>query len=174
MDTAFNSIDEVCDLNIFKYHLSSDGEHHFYFSELSSLQVLREMNLETSLQVTKIFSQRHRIAQKTDAILATKTVDEFLNIVIPLVEGGCFPCDDLSIVLNKEIYLSSHDDGEVHLTSKQTNRLWDLVKKILVRQGFSIDTLGIITNYPNLYLKLEPPNNILAKYKTFDEVIENL
>ena len=173
MDTVFNSIEEVCDFNIVRYHQTPDGQDYYYLLELSALQVLREIPIETPLKVTKIFSQRQRIAQKIDTILTTTTVKEFLDIMIPLVEGGSLPCDDLSILIDNRILLSSHDDGEVHLSSIQINELQDLIKKILLRQGFSLDTLNEIRSNPNQYLKLERPNKILVKYDTFDEVIEN-
>lgn len=173
MDTVLNSIEEVCDFNIVRYHQTPDGQDYYYLLELSTLLVLREIPLDTPLRVTEIFSQRQRITQAIEKILATKTVKEFLDIVLPLVEGGCLPCDDLSILIDNQIQLSSHDDGEVHLASFHFKELQDLLKNILVRQGFSTDILKETRVNANQYLKLERPNKILAKYDTFDEVIEN-
>lgn len=173
MDTVFNWIDDVCDLNFVKYHQTPEGQDYYYLLELSALQVLREIPLDTPLKVIEIFSQRQLITQKITTILATKTVKEFLGIVFPLVEGGCLPCHDLNILIDSQIHLSSHDDGEVHLASIHFKELQELIKKILVRQGFSTDILNGMRVNANQYLKLERPNKILAKYDTFDDVIEN-
>jgi hypothetical protein len=173
MDAIFNSIDEACEFSIIRYNHTPDGQDYFYLLELSALQVLREIPFDTPLKVTKIFSQRQRIAQKTDSILATQTVKNFLDITIPLVDNGCLPCDDLNILIDRQIDLLSHNDGEVHLYSNEISKLRDLMKRILGRQSFSIAILDEILANSNQYLKLERPNKILAKYDTFDEVIEN-
>ena len=172
METFFKSIDDVCDLTFAHHSLTIKGEDYFYFSEQSSIQVLREMPKATAIKVTNLSSERHRIFQKTDAIKNTQSIQEFFNIVLPLVEDGNFPCTDITIIIDNQIELSSHDDGEVHLLSANKGLLYDLIKKILTRQRYAPEILTDILNQPNLYLKLERPNKIIATYSSFEEVIE--
>ena len=172
MDTAFNSIDNVIDFNIIRFDQTSDGEDYFYLMEQSALQVLREFPNETSIKVISLFSERHRVAKEVDKILSITSLAQFFKTVLPLVEGGNFPCKDLTIELDNEIELSSHDDGEVHLISSNILRLRELIKKILYRQHYDVNLLLHVINNPNVYHKLEPPDKIVATYKTFDELIE--
>ena len=174
METIFNDIDKVCDLSVIQYSKTSGGQDYFYLLELSALQVLRELPSETSIKVTNMFSQRHLIAQKLSTFLATRTITEFLNIAIPLVDNGNFPCDDLTIILDSTIELSSHDDGEVHLSSGDTFKLRSLINKILLRQNYSSEILNETLLKSNQYLKLSRPNQVVATYDTFDELIENI
>jgi hypothetical protein len=172
MDTVFNSIDDFCELTIGRYNLTADGEDYFYFNEQSSLQVLRELSIHTPIEVTYLYSERHRIFQKIESIKAAKTVGDALNIILPLVENGNFPCKDFKIVIDKKIKLESHEDGEVHLISAQKAELLKLIKRIFVRQYFNPDIVDDIIIRPNLYHRLERPNSIIASYSTMDEVIE--
>ncbi len=172
MDTVFNSIDDICDLTIAWFNQSPDGDDYYYFSEQSSLQVLRELPIDTDIKVTDIFSERHRIFQKTDTIKTAKTVGQFLDVVLPLVEHGNFSCKEITIIIDNQIKLDSHDDGEVHLVSSNTHLLQNLISKILTRQHYDPKLLTDIIGRPNLYHKLERPNRILSSYATFDEVIE--
>lgn len=55
MEAVFNSIDDVCDLTLARFSLSTDGEDYYYFSEQSSLQVLRELQVDTGINVTNLF-----------------------------------------------------------------------------------------------------------------------
>jgi hypothetical protein len=167
-------MDEVCDLTIARFTLNGDGEEYVYFNEQSSIQVLRELPIETSIQVTNIFSERHRIVQKVDSIKSTKNLGEFFAIVLPLVEYGHFPCTDIDITINDQIQLSSHDDGEVHLISVNRDFLHNLARKILIHQNYDPGIWNAITNKPNLYHILERPNKIVSSYSTFDEVIEDM
>jgi hypothetical protein len=172
MDTVFNSIDDVCELTIGRYNLTADGEDYFYFNEQSSLQVLRELSIETPIEVTYIFSERHRVFQKIESIKAAKTVGDVLNIILPLVENGNFPCKDFEIVVDRQIKVESHDDGEIHLISAQKPELQKLIRKIFVRQYFNPDIVDDIISRPNLYHRLERPRSIITSYTTFDEAIE--
>jgi hypothetical protein len=172
METVFNSIDDVCELTIGRYNLTADGEDYFYFNEQSSLQVLRELSIHTPVEVTYIYSERHRIFQKIENIKAAKTVGDVLNIVLPLVENGNFPCKDFKIVIDRKIKLESHDDGEIHLISAKKPELQKLIKRIFVRQYFNPNIVDDIISRPNLYHRLERPKSIIASYTTMDEVIE--
>jgi hypothetical protein len=122
--------------------------------------------------VTSLFSERHRIFQKIDVIKSAKNVKKFLDITLPLVEHGNFPCKGITIIIDNQIELDSHDDGEIHLVSSNRPFLQDLIKKILTRQRFDINLLNDIIHRPNLYHKLERPNKIVSSYTSFDEVIE--
>jgi hypothetical protein len=172
METIFNSIDDVCELTIGRYNHTANGEDYFYFNEQSSLQVLRELSVHTHIEVTYIFSERHRIFQKIESIKAAETVGDVLNIILPLVENGNFPCKDFKVVIDKKIKLESHDDGEIHLVSSQKSELQKLVKRIFVRQYFNPDIVDDIISRPNLYHRLERPKSIIGSYSTMDEVIE--
>jgi hypothetical protein len=165
-------MDDICDLTIANFSLTTNGEEYFCFNEQSSIQVLRELPIETGIKVANLFSERHRISQKVDAIKKTGDVKGFFEIVLPLVEHGNFPCTDITIIIDNQIKLSSHDDGEVHLVSTSRDFLHDLIKKMLVRQHYDPGILTQIINKPNLYHRLEKPNKIIASYKSFDEVIE--
>ena len=172
MEAVFNSIDDICDLTLANFTLTGDGEEYFYFNEQSSIQVLRELPIETAIKVTNMFSEQPRIFQKVEAIKDTKNVKDFFDIVLPLVELGNFPCTDITIIIDDQIKLSSHDNGEVHLISSTRHFLYDLIKKVLTHQHYDSGLLTEITNKPNLYHKLERPDKIVASYSTFDEVIE--
>lgn len=165
-------MDEICELEFVRYSQTSEGQDYFYINEQSSLQVLRELPLSTPINVTGIFSHRHRIAKQVDAIKASKNIANLLEIVLPLVENGNFPCDDFTVILNNEIELQSHDDGEVHLSSFNKASLHDLLAKVFARQGFNPKILFEVISQPNLYHRLERPDKIVGTYKTFDEVID--
>ncbi|MDO6431523.1 hypothetical protein Q4E93_13040 [Flavitalea sp. BT771] len=122
-DAVFRSLNEICDLTVLRYCRTSEGHDSFYLLEQSSILVLRELPSNTPIEVTGFFSERHRIYQKTEIIKASRTVQEFLNTAIPLVENGSFPCNDLTIIVNHRIKLTSHDDGEVHLISEKSSPL---------------------------------------------------
>lgn len=107
-------------------------------------------------------------------IKSTKSVKEFLDITLPLVEHGNFPCKDITIIIDNQIKLDSHDDGEIHLVSSNRPFLQDLIKKILTRQHFAPNLLDDIVDRPNLYHRLERPNKIVSSYASFEEVIEAL
>jgi hypothetical protein len=172
MEPVFNSIDDVCDLTFAKFSLTDDGEEYFYFNEQSSIQVLRELPLDAAINVINLFSERHRIFQKIDAIKETKNVKEFFEIVLPLVEYGNFPATDLTILIDDQIKLSSYDDGEVQLVSANKHFLHDLIKKLIIRQHYSPLLLTDIIDRPNLYHKLQRPDKIISSYSTLDEVID--
>jgi len=142
--------------------------------EQSSLQVLTELSFDYSIEVQDIFSQRHRIAQKVEKIKSCSTLYEYLDIVLPLVENGSFPCDILSMKIEDKLYLESHDDGDVTLISKNKGFIRGLVKTVLTRQGFNPRLLDDIIRRPNLYHKIERPNIIKASFQTFEEVIDDL
>jgi hypothetical protein len=174
MESVFKSIDDVNDLLFVRYSQEPDGQHYFYLLEQSSLQVLRELPLDTSIQVSEIFSQRQRIAQKITIIKEAKTIKELLEIVLPLVENGNFPCDNFTLTLNKETKLQSHDDNEVHLISIHKPILEDILCKVFERQGYNCDLLFEIINQPNLYHRIDRPNKLVDNYKTFEEVVDAL
>lgn len=171
-DTVFRSLNEICDLSVLRYCQTSEGYDSFYLLELSSLLILREFPLNTTIDVTEVFSERHRIAQKSEIIRASRTVQEFLNIAIPLVENGSFPCNDLTVIIDHRIKLTCHDDGEVNLVSEKGSHLLDLMEKVLTRQGYKPSLLTEIVNRPNLYHKTERPDKILSSFKTFEELLE--
>jgi hypothetical protein len=172
MDKVINSIDEFIDFNVIRFHRTTDGKDHFYLMEQSALQVLREITKETPIEVTSIFSESHRVAKQVGNILSAKSVEEFFKIVLPLVENGSFPCMDLTIILENQIELSSHDDGEVHLISSNHVAVRNLIEKILRRQHFDETFLGKIVQSPNVYHKIEAPDKIIATFETFDQLIE--
>jgi len=172
IDDVFRSLSELNDLTVLRYDQTSEGDDRFYLLEQSSLLVLREFPSDTPIEVTEVFSERHRISQKSEIIKASRTVQEFLNIIIPLVENGSFPCNDLTIIVNHRIKLTSHDDGEVCLVFEKDSHLLDLMNKILTRQKYNPSLLIEIINRPNLYHKTERPDKITSSYKTFEELLE--
>jgi hypothetical protein len=172
VDDVFRSLSEFSDLTVLRYDQTPEGDDSFYLLEQSSLLVLSELPLNTPIEVTEVFSERHRIYQKSEIIKASRTVQEFLNTAIPLVENGSFPCKDLNIIVNHRIKVTSHDDGEVHLVSEKNSPLLDLMNKILTRQKYKPGLLTEIINRPNLYHKIERPDKILSSYKTFEELLE--
>lgn len=172
MEGVFNSINDVCNLEFINYHQTEDGLDYFYLMELSSLQVLRELSINTPVQVTEVFSQRHRIAKREEVIKAANTVGELFDIVLPLVENGNFPCDTFNLIIDNETKLESHDDGEVHISSSKTAYLHELILKVFTRQQYSHSLLTKIINQPNLYHKIERPDKIVISYKTFEAVID--
>ncbi len=136
--------------------------------------MLREFAKETPIPVIELFSQRHRVVQHIGRIKTTKTVKELFDFVLPLMENGNFPRNDLIIVINRMFNLQSHDDGEVHLTSKSQSLLEDVIRKIPVPQHYTADLISNITQQPNLYHKLERPNLIAGSFQTFHEVINSI
>ncbi len=172
MQAVFNSIDEICNLEFVWYSKTPEGHDNFYLNEQSSLQILRELPITTLIHVTKIFSQRHRIAKKVDAIRAAKNVGELLEIIVPLVEDGNFPCDDFTLLLGNQIKLKSHNDGEVLLSSENKSFLHGLILKVFTRQQYNPMLISKVIEQPNLYHRLERPDEIIASYRTFDEVID--
>jgi len=170
MEAVFKSIDEAYNLKVIRYSQSADGEVCFYLLEQSSLQVLREFPLETPIHITEFFS--YHIAQHTDTIKAAKSIKELFDVVLPLEKDGSIPCVDLTIVINETLQLQSHDDGEVHLSSKEQPLLEYVIRKVLLRQHFSVDLISSIIHQPNLYHKLKRPNRIVNSFPTFDEVID--
>jgi hypothetical protein len=171
-DDVLRSLSELSDLTVLRYDQTSEGDDRFYLLEQSSLLVLREFPSDTPMEVTEVFSERHRISQKSEIIKASRTVQGFLNIVIPLVENGSFPCKDLTIIVNHRIELTSHDDGEVCLVFEKGTHLFDLMNKILTRQKYNPSLLLEIINRPNLYHKIERPDKISSSFKTFEELLE--
>lgn len=174
MEAVFDSINEICNLEFVKYNQTPEGHDYFYLIEQSSLQILRELPINTSIQATEVFSQRHRVAKKVEAIRAAKTVGGLFDIVLPLVENGNFPCDTFTLLIGKETKLESHDDGEVHISSANRAYLHELLLKVFARQQYSQSLLTLVISQPNLYHKLERPNRIATSYKTFEEVIDAL
>jgi len=174
MDSIFKSIDDVTDFDVVQYHKTTEGADYFYLMEQSSLQVLRELPSDSKLKVVSIFSERRRIEKETEIIRKATTVAQLLKIIVPLVENGNFPASNFEIIIDNEIELFSHDDGEVHLVSTNSLRLHELIRKILSHQNFDEKILADIISRPNLYLRLEQPDKIVASYQTFDELIEAL
>jgi hypothetical protein len=174
MKAIIKTIDDICELTIALYTKPDLGKDYFYFNEQSSLQALREVPSDTKIKVTNIFSERHRIAQKIGKIRDVTTVNEFLDIVLPLVENGNFPCTDITVIINDTIELRSHDDGEIHLVSSNRAELEDLAKKILKRQGYDIKLLEEISAKRGIYCKLEKPDKIISTYSSFEEVINSI
>jgi hypothetical protein len=174
MTTVFTTIDEMCDLDIIRYSQTSEGQDSFHLSEQSPLQVLRELPVNTFIEITEIYSQRHRIAQKVNQIKCATTIKELLAIVTPLVENGNFPCDNLALIINGNLLLQSHNDYDVHLASENFEFIRDLVQKVLVRQHYDQSLLFKIISNPDLYHKLERPDKILFRYRTLDEVLDAL
>ena len=174
IDTVFNSINEVTDFNVVRYHKTKEGQNYFYLAELSPLQVLREIPGGTPIKVIILFSERHRIAKEKENILSASTVNEFLDLTIPLVENGSFSCKDLTVLIDNQIKMSSHDDGEVHLSALETKHFHLLIEKVLRRQNFDQYVLNEIINQPNLYHKLARPDKIISSFKTFEEFLEDI
>ena len=172
MEIVFNSIDEISDLEFVRYWQTTDGKDYFYLSELSSLQILRVLPMDTRLHVTEVNSQRHRIAMKVGNIKAAKTINELFKIVLPLVENGNFPCDKFNLLLNRETTLECQNDGEVYLSSENVIFLQDLLLRVFADNQYGAELLLEITNKPNLYHKLEQPNKIVASYNTLQEMID--
>jgi hypothetical protein len=174
MDVVFESINEVYDLKVLRYSVTSEGHDYFYLLEQSSLLVLRIMPLDTPLEVKYIFSERDRIFRQIESIKKIKTVGEFLDLVIPLVESGYFDCKDLTLIVNAQIELTSHDEGEVHLTSGRIIQLRDILVKLLTVEDYDPNLLTEIMNRPNLYHKLERRGKILSSHRTFQELLDAL
>jgi hypothetical protein len=174
MQAVFKSIDEVTELQFVWYSQEADGQDYFYLLEQSLLQILRELPPDTFIQITEVFSQRQRVAQKIGIIKEATTVKDLLEIVLPLVENGNFPCDNFTLVLNNEVKLWSHDDGEVHLVSLNKTFLQDLLYKVFERQGYNSNFLFEIIKQPDLYHRIDRPGKMVDSYKTFEEVIDAL
>jgi hypothetical protein len=168
------SIDELNDFNVVRYDRTKADEESFYLMEQSSLQVLRELPSDLSIQVQQVFSQRHRIAQRIEEIKSSSTINEFFRIALPLVENGSFPCDTVTMTIENKVHLESHDDGEVILRSKDFRLVRELIKAILIRQEFDTLLLNNILDVPNLYHKIERPNIIKASFQTFEEILDAL
>jgi hypothetical protein len=174
MDTVFKAIDEACDLDVIRYGQTIDSYDNFYLFEQSSIQVLRELPSATFIQVTELTSQRHRIVQKIESIKLCRTVEELLQMVMPLVEDGNFPADKFVFATGDNIEVRSYYDMDIHLTCADTAIIQDLVHKILLTQRYESSILGQIIQRPKLYHKLERPGKISGSYLTFEEAIEIL
>jgi hypothetical protein len=165
------SIDDITDFDIILYKCTEKDDECFCLLEQSSLQVLRELPFDLQIKVEEIFSQRHRIAQRVEMIKSCSTIEDFFDAVLPLIENGSFPCDTLTITIDGALTLQSHDDGEVTLSSNRKELLRGLIERVLVRQGFESELLNEVIRRPNLYHKLQKPNEIKASYQTFEEVL---
>ena len=174
MESIFKSIDDTCDFNVIRYSQNNEREDYFYLLEQSAIQILREFPSETPIEVTELYSERRFIEKNIESIKAAKSVSEFLQFVLPLIQNGSFECSDLTIILDKSIRLSSHDDGEVHLISGDILAVRNLLRKVLIRQNYDDLILNTVLEKPDLYHILERPNNIVSSLPTFDEVIEAL
>jgi hypothetical protein len=171
MKIVFQSIDAASDLKIAWFNTSRSGDDYFYFCELSSLQVLRQLPVDTMIEVTYFFADNDSALQKANTIKASKSVEEFFNIVLPLVQNGSFGCKDITIVIDNKITVQSHDDGEVHLVSPHKAEVRDLVKKILTQQAFDPELITQLLIQPDLYHKIERPKRIVASYSSFEDAI---
>jgi hypothetical protein len=174
MHPAIQSIDEYSDLEVIMYYQTEDKRNCFYLLEQSSMQILRELSPNTPLLVTDISSERARIQNKVNQILATRSIDEFFKITIPLIENGSFPCKDITIIINDQIEIYSHDDGEVNLKFKPDYDYHYLMDKVLARQGYNSKILQDVIELPNAYQKLIRPDKIGKSYKSFDELIDEI
>jgi hypothetical protein len=174
MEDVFKSIDDWIDFEILLYKPTEDGGEFFYLMEQSSLQVLYLLPSGTSLKVVAIFSERHRIAKRTDEFFATSSVGEFLQIALPLVENGCFPCKNLELLLNGQLELFCYDDDAVHLKSKNKELIQQIVAKTLIRENYDESLLQMVIEAPDVYHKLARPDKIVASFQTYDELIDAL
>lgn len=171
---ALASLDDFAHLRVLRYTDKQGSRTEFYFLELSSLQVLRLVSSSATIEVKQIFSERHYIAQRTKNIYESRTVADFLNTCIPLIENGTFPCNDLELIINGSIKMQAHGDAEVVLSSSDDKSLLELTTKIVTHQGFCPSIIHDVMRQPNLYHVIELPCQILGVYITFDETIENL
>jgi hypothetical protein len=169
MQKVFYSIDDSAELTLTRYNHNQDGYHCFFLEEQSILQILREFPFETPLEVTKVSSQRHRIAKRTEVIMASKTVGELLAQTVPLVESGVLPCDVFAIVVNYKIGVIGRNDYSVELRSADLIGLKHLLTRVYVRQQYSEDIIDKIINQPELYHQLERPNIIVSSRDTNDD-----
>jgi hypothetical protein len=174
MEAVFKSIDEVCDLEFARYSRTQDGQDYFYLLEQSALQILRELPSDMPIQVTEVSSHEPRITLEVENLKAAHTARALLDVALPLVEKGNFPCDNITVLLNDKVKLQGHDDGEVHLISSNTAFLQDLLFKVFVRQNYNPNIVPKVIEQPNLYHRLERPGRIVASYKTFEEVVDAL
>jgi len=152
-----------------QYKRNEEAQHCFFLEEQSVLQILRELPTKTPLVVMKVFSQRHRIAKKSEVIRASETVGELLAQTLPLIENGCLPCNVLSIEIDNNIAIVGRHDYSVELKSQDLIGLRHLLSRIFVRQLYSEELLDKIIHRPKLYHHLERPNKILSSSPTYDE-----
>jgi hypothetical protein len=174
MEMSFHATGDDHELKLARFNTSASGDDYFYFCELSSLQVLRLLPVDTKIEVAHFFPDHDLILRKADNIKASKTVGEFLNIALPLVQHGSFRCKDITIVIDDEITLESHDDGEIHLVSPHKAKVRNLVMKILRQQGFDPELTSQLITQPDLYHKIEKPKRIVASYSSFEDAIESI
>lgn len=174
MQSVYQQMDETCELEVVQFSPGVDGAVSFHFIEQSSLQVLREIPADTSIEVVKVFSQRHRIVQKTSNIKAARTAAHLINVLVPLVENGSLPLDELILVLNGDMHLQSFNDFHVKLASVNLESLVGLIKTIFIRNNYSVSLLNDIMNQPKLYHRIVHSNQITGSFKTLEEALDRL
>jgi hypothetical protein len=69
--------------------------------------------------------------------------------------------------------LSSHDDGEVHLTLPEESNDFSLLEKILMIKELPLTLIGKIMTAPGFYFKISSNGDIQGYYATFDDYLES-
>jgi len=153
--------------NIKLASLKIENEYlYFYFQGWNSLDLFKTLpsNLKFN-NISFMASDYQNYIYNSDIKL-----DSINDCLQYFTKNSNFSIDNFDAELENNIYIGSHDDGEIHLKIPYYIDYKPIINNLL--QLYDFDSEKIIKNLfenENLFLKIESPNIIEKIYNNFEE-----
>ncbi|MCW8898733.1 MAG: hypothetical protein OQJ96_13345 [Flavobacteriales bacterium] len=157
-------------IQLLSYDKPTQETERFYFLEMSTLQatclIQNERRIE-SIKIVSYDSNDNYLDSKT--IESFRTIGEFNSFFQKNTDYYIHDCD---IELEKDLVLSSHDDGEVSLQMNVKSQDREIITEILNQHRIDVDLIPKLENSVGHYLEIDKKSKIVGDYKSFDEYVE--
>lgn len=153
------------------YHFSKkESEYHLYLGEYSTVDALSKFDDASSVQITG-FEATHfdengyTSLEKLPALKSVESVIAYLNGM-----EETFTLINFTALIGEFGTISTHDDGECHLTTDTEKSCFDLVRKVA-----PLDCADALINAlkakPDIYLRSDKTGGIQT-FESFEDYIE--
>lgn len=161
---------DILQIECLLYNTTSSGRHSFYISYLSTLEVTALLDETLALERLQLFAHTRSETLEDSVTTTLKTLKDFNKFFINHPE---YHIHDFDAGLSDGTTMSSHDDGEVHLTLPEESNDFSLLERILMIKELPSTLIRKIMSAPGFYFKISPNGDIQGYYSTFDDYLES-
>lgn len=156
-------------IQLLSYDKPTQETERFYFLEMTTLQATNLIEYERQIKNIKIVSYDSNDNYLDDhTIMSFNTISKFNSFFQSNTDYYIHECD---IELDRNLILSTHDDGEVSIQMNLKSQDRNIIKGIFKQYGVDEGLISILESRVGHYLEVDKENRVIGDYKSFDDYV---